>query len=130
MPWDMADRTRMLPKSSGDKGMAVSMELSSRIGWGSNISMFRPSAGRPRWVGQQSSSLPAHCKDSGREKGVVITTSEFSRDAIEYAGSLQTTIVLISGAQLAQLMIDYGVGVSEGETLKLKKLDEDYFGEE
>jgi restriction system protein len=63
-------------------------------------------------------------------KGVVITTSEFSRDAIEYAGSLQTTIVLISGAQLAQLMIDYGVGVSEGETLKLKKLDEDCFGEE
>jgi restriction system protein len=62
-------------------------------------------------------------------KGVLITTSEFSRDAVEYAAGLQNTIVLVSGAQLADLMIDYGVGVSEGETLKLKKLDEDYFGD-
>jgi restriction system protein len=63
-------------------------------------------------------------------KGVLITTSEFTRDAIDYAGGLQNTIVLVSGAQLAELMIDFNVGVGEGETLKLKKLDEDYFDEE
>jgi restriction system protein len=63
-------------------------------------------------------------------KGVLITTSEFTRDAVEYAGGLQNTIVFVSGAQLAELMIDYNVGVGEGETLKLKKLDEDYFDEE
>jgi len=63
-------------------------------------------------------------------KGVLITTSEFTRDAIDYAAGLQNTIVLVSGAQLAELMADYGVGVGEGETLKLKKLDEDYFTEE
>jgi restriction system protein len=63
-------------------------------------------------------------------KGVLITTSDFSRDAKDYAAGLQNTIVLVSGVELAELMIDYGVGVSEGETLRLKKLDEDYFGEE
>ena len=63
-------------------------------------------------------------------KGVLITTSDFSREAVEYADSLQNTIVLFNGVELAELMIDYGVGVSDGETLKLKKLDEDYFGEE
>jgi restriction system protein len=62
-------------------------------------------------------------------KGVLITTSDFSREAKDYAAGLQNTIVLVSGVELAELMIDYGVGVSEGETLKLKKLDEDYFGE-
>ena len=41
---------------------------------------------------------------------------------------MRRTIALIRGAQLAELMTDYGVGVSEGETLKIKKLDEDYFG--
>jgi restriction system protein len=63
-------------------------------------------------------------------KGVVITTSNFSREAIEYVRSLQTTIVLIDGPQLADYMIEFGVGVSDVETIKLKRLDEDYFGEE
>lgn len=63
-------------------------------------------------------------------KGVVITTSTFSREAVEFAQSLQTTIVLIDGEQLANYMIEFGVGVSDVETIKLKRLDEDYFGEE
>jgi restriction system protein len=63
-------------------------------------------------------------------KGVMITTSSFSRDAIEYAKSSQIAIVLIDGVQLADFMIEFGVGVSDVETINLKKLDEDYFGEE
>jgi restriction system protein len=63
-------------------------------------------------------------------KGVLITTSDFSREAEDYAKNLQNTIVLVSGEELAELMIDYGVGVNDGETIKLKKLDEDYFAEE
>jgi restriction system protein len=63
-------------------------------------------------------------------KGVLITTSSFSREAIEYARSSQITIVLIDGVRLADLMIEFGVGVSDVETIKLKRLDEDYFGEE
>ena len=52
------------------------------------------------------------------------------RRAAQYAKSLQTTIVLIDGAQLADYMIEFGVGVNELETIRLKRLDEDYFGEE
>lgn len=63
-------------------------------------------------------------------KGVVITTSSFTREAVDYAATLQTTIVLIDGAQLAQLMIDHGVGVTEFEVVRLKRIDEDYFVEE
>jgi restriction system protein len=63
-------------------------------------------------------------------KGVVITTSNFSKEAIEYAKSSQIAIVLIDGVQLADFMIEFGVGVSEVETIRIKRLDEDYFGEE
>lgn len=63
-------------------------------------------------------------------KGVFITTSTFTRDAVEYARGLQNTIVLVDGPQLAELMIDYGIGVSEVQTIRLMKLDEDWFGEE
>lgn len=63
-------------------------------------------------------------------KGVLITTSNFSKDAIDFAGGLQSTIVLVDGVHLAQLMIEYGVGVSDVETIWLKRLDEDYFTED
>ena len=52
-----------------------------------------------------------------------------SRQGADFAVTVRSTIVLIHGAQLAELTIDNGVGVSEGETLEIKKLDEDYFGE-
>lgn len=63
-------------------------------------------------------------------KGVMITTSNFSREALECAKTSQIAIVLIDGVQLADFMIEFGVGVSEVETIALKKLDEDYFLDE
>jgi restriction system protein len=60
-------------------------------------------------------------------KGVFITTSSFSSDAIAYAKSLQTTIVLIDGRALAELMMDAGVGVSPAEEIRILRADEDYF---
>lgn len=63
-------------------------------------------------------------------KGVFITTSSFSRDAQEYVGLIEKRIVLIDGARLANLMIEYGVGVTTRQTLTIKALDSDYFLEE
>jgi len=63
-------------------------------------------------------------------KGVMITTSNFSKEAIEYVKTSPIAIVLISGTHLADLMVEFGVGVSDVETIKLKKLDEDYFADE
>jgi len=63
-------------------------------------------------------------------KGVFITTSTFTADARSYAGGLQTTIVLIDGPQLAQLMLENSLGVTQTGVVKLLRLDEDYFVEE
>jgi restriction system protein len=63
-------------------------------------------------------------------KGVLITTSAFSKDAKEYVDRIEKKIVLIDGEQLAQYMIDYGIGVAEVATYTVKKADLDYFGED
>jgi len=63
-------------------------------------------------------------------KGVLITTSQFSHDAREYVNRIGMTIVLIDGHELADLMIDHGVGVSPHATYVVKKIDLDYFGGE
>ena len=41
-------------------------------------------------------------------KGVFITTSSFSREAIDYAANIDTKVILIAGTQLTELMIDHG----------------------
>lgn len=64
------------------------------------------------------------------KKGVFITTSGFSKDAISYASQMDTKIVLIDGEDLAQYMIDYNLGVSVQNTYEIKKIDSDYFEEE
>lgn len=63
-------------------------------------------------------------------KGVFITTSYFSKDAEDYARSLDKKIVLIDGKQLAELMIDYNIGVNVQKSIEIKKIDNDYFSEE
>jgi restriction system protein len=64
------------------------------------------------------------------KKGVFITTSEFSKEATQYANQIDSKIALVDGAQLARLMIDRGLGVSLIETYELKRIDSDYFVEE
>ena len=61
-------------------------------------------------------------------KGVFITTSSFTRGAIEFADRYpHATIVLIDGKRLAQLMIRFNVGVSTEFAFEVKRLDIDYF---
>lgn len=63
-------------------------------------------------------------------KGIFITTSSYTTQAIEFANSVSVqTIVLVDGKRLAELMIDYEVGVS-ARTVKVPRLDTDYFDEE
>jgi restriction system protein len=64
-------------------------------------------------------------------KGVFITTSTFSPQAKSFAsGTENLKIILIDGEQLAQLMIDHDIGVTEESRYIIKKVDLDYFGEE
>jgi restriction system protein len=62
-------------------------------------------------------------------KGVFITTSRFSRDAIDYVNMIEKRVVLIDGMQLAELMIRYDLGVTVKDTYQVKSLDTDYFAE-
>ena len=62
-------------------------------------------------------------------KGVFITTSAFTRDAMEFASMIESKIVLIDGSMLASLMIDHGVGVSSIANYEIKRIDSDYFVE-
>jgi restriction system protein len=65
----------------------------------------------------------------GASKGVFVTTSSFSRGAIEYALKVPQRIILIDGKELARLMVQYGVGVRIERTVELKRIDLDYFDE-
>jgi len=69
-------------------------------------------------------------QDKKASKGVFITTSSFAKQAREYIDRIGSNVVLIDGEQLAELMIDYGIGVSPVATYEIQRLDSDYFVEE
>lgn len=64
----------------------------------------------------------------GARKGVFLTTSTFTQQAIAYASQLRDSkIILINGQKLVQFMIEHDVGVSIQETFCIKRIDEDFF---
>ncbi len=63
-------------------------------------------------------------------KGVFITTSGFTRDALEYVKTITHKVILIDGEMLTQLMIENNIGVSKVISYDIKKIDSDYFVEE
>jgi restriction system protein len=62
-------------------------------------------------------------------KGVFITTSDFTITAKEYAGNVPQKVILINGDRLANLMIEHDIGVSTTRTIAVKRIDSDYFEE-
>lgn len=63
------------------------------------------------------------------KKGVFLTTSHFSKQAYDYVKKIDPKVILIDGEMLANLMIEYGLGVSTIESYQIKKIDLDYFEE-
>lgn len=66
----------------------------------------------------------------GATKGVFVTTSTFSQPARDFVKHLSQRVILIDGQELADLMIEHGVGVRSYRIVEFKRLDEDFFGEE
>ncbi len=64
------------------------------------------------------------------KKGVFLTTSSFSKDAVDYAANIESKIILIDGEKLANLMIDFNVGVSRSQVYEVKRVDSDYFADD
>lgn len=68
--------------------------------------------------------------EQGAKKGVFITTSSFTEAARKCIPKNDTKIVLIDGLMLAELMIEYNVGLSVKTNYEVKRIDSDYFEEE
>ncbi len=87
-----------------------------------------------RWEGTvgrpEIQSFAGALQGQRARRGVFITTSDFSQPALHFASTIESKIVLIDGATLAQLMIDYNIGVTSVATYELKRADSDYFAEE
>ncbi len=86
---------------------------------------WQSSVGRPV-VAEFVGNLSPHQSS----KGVLITTSTFTEDAVRWIRQVGRRIVLIDGRQLAELMIEHGVGVMPVRTYTVKRIDNDYFDEE
>lgn len=61
------------------------------------------------------------------QKGIFITTSDFTSSAQDTANNLGMRIVLINGKELAKLMLRYNIGSRDEDVLHIKKIDEDFF---
>lgn len=66
----------------------------------------------------------------GANKGVFVTTSSFSAQAVEYASRIPQRVILIDGRKLSELMVEHNVGVRMGRQIEFKRLDEDFFAED
>lgn len=64
------------------------------------------------------------------KKGIFLTTSNYTKEAIDYALSIDTKIILVDGSLLAELMIEHNIGVTPVASYEVKRLDSDYFAEE
>jgi restriction system protein len=61
------------------------------------------------------------------DRGVYITTSKFTTGARQEAEKINARIELIDGGRLAELLVQYEVGVQIEQVATLVRLDEDFF---
>ena len=66
----------------------------------------------------------------GAHKGVFVTTSKFSPQAVDFAKHLSQRVVLIDGQHLTDLMIEHDIGVRVNRAIQFKRVDEDFFADE
>ena len=60
-------------------------------------------------------------------KGLFVTTSFFTKAALDTAEKFGMRIVLIDGQALAKLLVKYEVGCRTERQLSVKRLDEEFF---
>ncbi len=86
---------------------------------------WKDTVGRPV-VQSFAGSLEGH----RARKGVFITTSQFSSEARDYVTRIEKKIILIDGKQLADLSLEFGIGVEPVSIYKIQRIDSDYFEED
>ena len=82
------------------------------------------SVGRPE-IQEFVGALPGAQAD----RGIFITTSRFTPEAVTYADRVAARIILIDGQALSALMVQHNVGVQDQHTYVIKRMDENFFDE-
>ncbi len=77
----------------------------------------------PEKIREFAGAMDAH----GILKGVFVTTSRYTRKAREFAEKTPKHLRLIDGDELAEIMVQHGIGVRMERKLELKRVDEDFF---
>jgi restriction system protein len=77
----------------------------------------------PDKIREFAGAMDAH----GITKGVFVTTSRYTKSALEYAERSHKRLRLIDGKELTRLMVKHGIGVRDDKTWKLQKIDADFF---
>lgn len=108
---------------SGDEGIDGIISL-DRLG------LHKVYVQAKRWQGMVGSpdiqTFMGALQLQGADRGVFITSSDFSKPARDAAAKAKGTIVLVDGEKLAMLMIEHGVGVTH-KPLRVPKVDGDFF---
>jgi len=79
--------------------------------------------------GKEMTNFIGSLEVKGTNKGVFITTSEFSKDAFEKIKDSSKNVITINGNKLTDLMLQYSVGVRNEKIHNIPRIDEDYFEE-
>lgn len=80
----------------------------------------------PRLIREFAGALQGH----RAKKGIFITTGKYSKEAEKFPSSIENKIILIDGNRLAELMIDYNIGVAPEKSYETKRIDQEFFGED
>ena len=104
----------------------VILKLLSAMNYGGGNAEMTRVTGGPR-----DSGIDGAIKEDalGTSKGVFVTTSDFTKNAIEYQNKSPKRIVLINGTELADLLVKHNVGVRVSQTYEVKRVDENFFDE-
>ena len=79
--------------------------------------------------GKEMTNFIGSLEVKGTNKGVFITTSEFSKSAFEKIKDSSKNVITINGNKLTDLMLQYSVGVRNEKIHNIPRIDEDYFEE-
>ena len=85
-----------------------------------------------RWDGQCRTARDSEVRGlhgKRTRKGVFLTSGSFSSEAAAYVEHIDPKVVLIDGRRLAELMVDFEVGVATARTYHVRRVDSDYFEE-
>ena len=119
------DAARAVTKQSGDEGIDGVIK-EDRLGL--DVIYVQAKRWKNKVVGRPEIQKFAGALQGKRaSKGVFITTASFSKEAVDFSESIGSKIILIGGDKLAQLMIEFSIGVSTIGQYLIKQIDSDYY---